>query len=131
MTSFAAELVGKRLNLLLELVPQVTKVGYLCSSDAPTVQARISDMLAAGRALEWLQGRAAPARSACCSQCMHSLAIEQQFWIIGHKVVDWTDGFVSLVLTAPRSMPAFPTPLRRIIGHHWPWHRLARANGFC
>jgi putative ABC transport system substrate-binding protein len=47
-----AELGGKRLNLLLELVPQATTVGYLCpASDAPIVQARISDMLAAGRAL--------------------------------------------------------------------------------
>ena len=36
-----------------------------------------------------------------------------------------------LVLSAPRPIPAFPTPLRRVIGHHhWPWYRLARANRF-
>jgi putative tryptophan/tyrosine transport system substrate-binding protein len=52
VTFFTAELMPKRLNLLLELVPQATTVGYLCPrSDAPIVQARISDMLAAGRAL--------------------------------------------------------------------------------
>jgi putative tryptophan/tyrosine transport system substrate-binding protein len=52
VTFFTAELMGKRLNLLLLLVPQATTVGYLCpASDAPIVQARISDMLAAGRAL--------------------------------------------------------------------------------
>jgi putative ABC transport system substrate-binding protein len=51
VTNLGAELGGKRLNLLLELVPQATMVGYLCPSAAPTVQARISDMLAAGRAL--------------------------------------------------------------------------------
>ena len=53
VTLLAAELVPKRLNLLLQLVPQATTVGYLCpSTDAPIVQARISDILAAGRALE-------------------------------------------------------------------------------
>jgi hypothetical protein len=28
------------------------------------------------------------------------------------------------VVFDPRSIPAFPTPLRRVIGHHWPWYRL-------
>ena len=52
VTFLTAELMGKRLNLLLELVPQATTVGYLCpSSGEPIVQARINDMLAAGRAL--------------------------------------------------------------------------------
>jgi putative tryptophan/tyrosine transport system substrate-binding protein len=52
VTFFTAELMGKRLNLLLLLVPQATTVSYLCpASGAPSVQARISDMLAAGRAL--------------------------------------------------------------------------------
>ena len=52
VTFLTAELMGKRLNLLLLLVPQAITVGYLCpASDAPIVQARISDMLAAGRAL--------------------------------------------------------------------------------
>jgi putative ABC transport system substrate-binding protein len=52
VTFFTAELMPKRLNLLVELLPQATKVGYLCPrSDAPIVQARISDMLTAGRAL--------------------------------------------------------------------------------
>jgi putative ABC transport system substrate-binding protein len=51
VTFLTAELMPKRLNLLLEF-PQATTVGYLCpSADAPIVQARISDMLAAGRAL--------------------------------------------------------------------------------
>jgi putative tryptophan/tyrosine transport system substrate-binding protein len=51
VTFLTAELAAKRLNLLLEF-PQATAVGYLCPpSDAPIVQARISDILAAGRAL--------------------------------------------------------------------------------
>jgi putative tryptophan/tyrosine transport system substrate-binding protein len=51
VTFLSAELMPKRLNLLLEF-PQATTVGYLCpSTNAPIVQARISDMLAAGRAL--------------------------------------------------------------------------------
>jgi putative tryptophan/tyrosine transport system substrate-binding protein len=51
VTLLTAELMPKRLSFLLELAPQATTVGYLCPSDAPTVQARISEMLAAGRAL--------------------------------------------------------------------------------
>jgi putative tryptophan/tyrosine transport system substrate-binding protein len=36
VTFFTAELMPKRLNLLLELVPQATRVGYLCPrSDTP------------------------------------------------------------------------------------------------
>jgi putative ABC transport system substrate-binding protein len=53
VTFLNTELMPKRLNLLLELVPQATTVGYLCPpSNAPIVQdRRIRDMLAAGRAL--------------------------------------------------------------------------------
>jgi putative tryptophan/tyrosine transport system substrate-binding protein len=51
VTFFTAELMPKRLNLLLELVPQATTVGYLCPSGAGTGEARISEILAAGRAL--------------------------------------------------------------------------------
>ena len=52
VTLLTAELMPKRLNLLLELVPQATTVGYLCpASNAPIVQARINDILAAGRVL--------------------------------------------------------------------------------
>jgi putative tryptophan/tyrosine transport system substrate-binding protein len=52
VTFLTAELMPKRLNLLIELVPQATTIGYLCPrSNAPIVQARISDMLAAGRAM--------------------------------------------------------------------------------
>jgi ABC-type uncharacterized transport system substrate-binding protein len=51
VTFLTAELAAKRLNLLLEF-PQVTAVGYLCPpSGAPIVQARISEILAAGRAM--------------------------------------------------------------------------------
>ena len=52
VTFLTTELVGKRLNLLLELVPQATAVGYLCPPSNPHVQARIGDMFAAGRALK-------------------------------------------------------------------------------
>jgi putative ABC transport system substrate-binding protein len=46
------ELSGKRLNLLIELVPQANKVGYLSApSDAPAFEDFWSEMLAAGRAL--------------------------------------------------------------------------------
>ena len=52
VTFLTTELAGKRLNLLLELAPRATPVGYLSlSSDSPTFEARRSDMLAAGRAL--------------------------------------------------------------------------------
>jgi putative ABC transport system substrate-binding protein len=52
VTFLTAELMPKRLNLLLELVPQAATVGYLCPpSNAQTVRERIRDMLAAGRAL--------------------------------------------------------------------------------
>jgi putative ABC transport system substrate-binding protein len=52
VTFLTAELMGKRLNLLLELVPQAT-VGYLCPEGAFVVESRKNEMLAAGRA----QGR--------------------------------------------------------------------------
>ena len=52
MTSLSADLVAKRLGLLLELVPQVTKVGYLSGpSESPVFEAQKSEMLAAGSAL--------------------------------------------------------------------------------
>jgi putative ABC transport system substrate-binding protein len=52
VTSLAAELAGKRLNLLLELVPQATKVGYLSGpSGSPVFEGLRTDMLAAGHAL--------------------------------------------------------------------------------
>ena len=52
VTFLTAELVGKRLNLLLELVPQATAVGYLCpGSGSAYVEARKGDIIAAGRAL--------------------------------------------------------------------------------
>jgi putative ABC transport system substrate-binding protein len=52
VTFLSAELAGKRLNLLLELIPQATTVGYLCpGSGSAYVEARKSDMIAAGRAL--------------------------------------------------------------------------------
>jgi putative ABC transport system substrate-binding protein len=51
VTFLSAELMPKRLNLILEF-PQAITIGYLCpSSNSPTVQARISDILAAGRTL--------------------------------------------------------------------------------
>src|SRR5258706_12126901 len=46
------------------------------------------------------------------------------------KAVQRTDGYRRLVFTVPRSVTAFPTPLRQIIGRHWPWYRLAGANCF-
>jgi ABC-type uncharacterized transport system substrate-binding protein len=47
-----AELAGKQLNLLLELIPQATTIAYLSApSDSPIFEDRKNDMLAAGRAL--------------------------------------------------------------------------------
>ena len=46
------------------------------------------------------------------------------------KVLHQTDGYLWLVFSAPRSIPAFPTPLRRVIGHHWPWYRLPGPMAF-
>jgi putative tryptophan/tyrosine transport system substrate-binding protein len=52
ITSLAADLAAKRLDLLLKLVPQVTKIGYLSGpSESPVFEASRSDMFAAGRAL--------------------------------------------------------------------------------
>lgn len=51
MTFLVAELTGKRLNLLLDLIPQATPVAYLSFPDAPVSEELKSDMLAAGRAL--------------------------------------------------------------------------------
>ena len=48
-----AQLAGKRLNLLLELVPQAATIGYLSGPPvSPIFQERKNEMLAAGRALE-------------------------------------------------------------------------------
>jgi hypothetical protein len=46
------------------------------------------------------------------------------------KVVHRTDGNLRLMFFASRSIPAFPTPLRRVIGHHWPWYRLPGPMAF-
>jgi putative tryptophan/tyrosine transport system substrate-binding protein len=52
MTFLSAELAGKRLNLLLELIPQATTIAYLSGpSDSPIFEDLKDDMLAAGRAL--------------------------------------------------------------------------------
>jgi putative ABC transport system substrate-binding protein len=52
VTSVIVDLAGNRLNLLLELAPQATKVGYLSDPTEDTVfEASKSDMLVAGRAL--------------------------------------------------------------------------------
>jgi ABC-type uncharacterized transport system substrate-binding protein len=52
VTFLTADLMPKRLNLLLELVPPATTVGYLCPpSDSSIVRDRIRDIVAAGRAL--------------------------------------------------------------------------------
>jgi putative ABC transport system substrate-binding protein len=52
MTSLANDLVAKRLDLLLKLVPEVTKVGYLSDpSVIPAFEAQRDEMLAAGSAL--------------------------------------------------------------------------------
>jgi hypothetical protein len=34
------------------------------------------------------------------------------------------------VVLRGRSIPAFPTPLRRVIGQHWPWYRLPGPMAF-
>ena len=51
MTFLAAELSGKRLNLLLDLVPQATPIAYLSHPAAPISEELKSNMLAVGRAL--------------------------------------------------------------------------------
>src|SRR6516165_6833768 len=51
--SSVEQLEGKQLDLLLELVPQATIVGYLLgSSSAPVFENLRNDMLAAARALK-------------------------------------------------------------------------------
>jgi putative ABC transport system substrate-binding protein len=50
VTMLTTELTGKRLNLLLELVPGATKMGYL-SAPGPALEERRDNALAAGRAL--------------------------------------------------------------------------------
>jgi putative ABC transport system substrate-binding protein len=52
MTFLTAELAGKRLNLLLELVPGATKIGFLSGPrEVPVFEAQRDSVLAAGRAL--------------------------------------------------------------------------------
>jgi len=52
MTFLGGELAAKRLNLLLELVPQAATIGYLSGpSISPIFEDRKNEMLAAGRAL--------------------------------------------------------------------------------
>jgi putative ABC transport system substrate-binding protein len=52
LTSLTGELTGKRLDLLLELVPEASTIAYLSGpSDAPIFENRKSDILAAGRML--------------------------------------------------------------------------------
>ena len=52
MTFLTAELVGKQLNLLLELIPQATTIGCLLGpSSSPIFEDRAAEVLAAGRAL--------------------------------------------------------------------------------
>ena len=52
MTTFGTELAGKRLDLLLKVVPQARKVGFLSSDKSYiTYEQQTTSMLAAGRAL--------------------------------------------------------------------------------
>jgi ABC-type uncharacterized transport system substrate-binding protein len=52
MTFLSAELVGKQLNLLLELMPQAITIAYLSGpSNSPIFEDRKGEILAAGRAL--------------------------------------------------------------------------------
>jgi len=52
VTILSTELAGKRLNLLLELVPQATKIGYLSGPrEAPIFEEQRNNALTAGRAL--------------------------------------------------------------------------------
>ena len=52
MTFLGGELAAKRLNLLLELIPQAATIGYLSGPAAsPIYEDRKNEMLAAGRAL--------------------------------------------------------------------------------
>ena len=52
MTFLSAELVGKRLNLLLELLPKATTIAYLSGpSISPIFEDRKSEILAAARAV--------------------------------------------------------------------------------
>ena len=51
MNFLAGELVGKRLNLLLEVIPQAKTIAHLWIPDTPISEQQRSEMLAAGRAL--------------------------------------------------------------------------------
>jgi ABC-type uncharacterized transport system substrate-binding protein len=51
MTFLAGELVGKRLNLLLEVIPRATTIAHLWLPDTPISEQQKSETLAAGRAL--------------------------------------------------------------------------------
>jgi hypothetical protein len=57
-------------------------------------------------------------------------AVATQSQIIYRNVVSRTDGLALTCVLCPRSIPAFPTPLRRALVQRWPRHRLARANRF-
>jgi putative ABC transport system substrate-binding protein len=51
MNFLTSELSGKQLNLLVDLVPQATRIGYLSAPSNPVVEDMRSDILAAGHSL--------------------------------------------------------------------------------
>jgi hypothetical protein len=46
------------------------------------------------------------------------------------NVAQRTDDRFRLVFSRSRPKSAFPTPLRQVIGHRWPWHRLPGPMAF-
>jgi hypothetical protein len=64
----------------------------------------------------------------CLRQCPQAPSACQRLSAL--KVTERTDGDVPYMVFDTRSIPAFPTPLRRVIGHHWPWYRLPGPMAF-
>ncbi|MBV8746984.1 MAG: ABC transporter substrate-binding protein, partial [Xanthobacteraceae bacterium] len=112
VTFLSSELMGKRLNLVLELVPHATTVGYLYPEGGFINEARKSEILAAGRA----HGRDVTVLEVRCLdfEAAFAAAIEQR---IGALIVgDYTVFFPPpnrnkiLELAARNKIPAmYPT----------------------
>jgi putative ABC transport system substrate-binding protein len=112
VTFLSTELMGKRLNLLLELVPPTTAVGYLCPEGGFVTEAWKNEILEAGRA----QGRDITVLEVRCLDFEAAFAAASEHRIGALIVGDYTIFFPPpnrnkiLELAARHKIPAmYPT----------------------
>ena len=95
MTSLTAELAGKQLNLLLELIPKATTIAYLSGpSSSPIFEDRKSECLQqgvrwAGRSLYWkfaVSTSTPPSRPLLSSEPTRSSSVTSLFSLTPHAI---------------------------------------------